>query len=309
MEDLNKNIEILERALQRERSARAEAEHLLEKKSLELFSANKRTDDLNIGLEKLVEQRTRAVTLAHEHVLAASKAKSRFLAAMSHEIRTPLNVIIGYCDYLVEISHEKQFDEETVTIMHNIEQSGHLLLNLISEILDLSKIESGKLEVVENVFSFEGFIDGIASIAHSLAAQKSIDLKISLSEGLPKELFFDEMRLKQVIVNLIGNAIKFTPSGKSVVLNIYEQQGELIFLIKDQGPGISDEDQIKIFEPFEQVSIGLGSAHQTPGIGLGLAIARELISLLKGRMWVDSKLGEGSSFFVAIKLVKNLPST
>lgn len=226
----------------------------------------------------------------------AEKAKSTFLANMSHEIRTPLNSIIGFSNILCEA------DLNEINLKHSkiISRSATSLLEIINDVLDISKIESGKLELVEDSFSLSEFIKNIVDLFSIRASEKNINFEYCLDERVPNYIFGDETRLRQVIFNLLSNAIKFTKSSGKVhfCINLIEQSKDLVkinFKIEDTGIGISADNIEKIFKPFSQADDRISRDYG--GTGLGLTICSDIIKLMNSRIKVDSTLGKGSSFY------------
>lgn len=237
----------------------------------------------------------------------ANEAKSSFLANMSHELRTPLNVILGYAQIL------SQDEKTTETVRENsraILHSGNHLLMLINDILDIAKIEAKKLELVANDFNLSRFLSDIAAMIELEAKEKNIVFKQFFSPDLPDVVKTDEKRLKQVLLNLLNNAIKFTSEGEVIFfvelatpLTPDSDRAEIIFTIKDTGGGIPNTALEKIFKPFEQVK-----SPQNPGsgTGLGLAISKEIVSKMGGDLKVASKIGKGSTFHFTLGLEKGV---
>lgn len=226
--------------------------------------------------------------------LEATQAKGDFLANMSHEIRTPLNAILGFIGLLKDKPH----DEESTKYLNTIDNSSHSLLGIINDILDFSKIESGKLDIDPVVFNPSKEFASTADLFRARCSEKHISFSIELSPNLPRGLKSDILRIKQVISNLISNAIKFTESYKSVILKIDYQNNLLSCSIQDQGIGISEEALYKIFDAFSQAEAS--TTRKFGGTGLGLAISSKLIGMLGGELKVESELGKGSRFFFEI---------
>ena len=242
--------------------------------------------------EKLIESEHQ-IKLAMEEATSANKAKSIFLARMSHELRTPLNAILGFANLLKKSLNINDQEKKNLDV---IKKSGDHLLSIINEILELSKIEAGKIELVPKTFEFHEFIKDIESMFAFRCESKGLNFKLNVDSNVPNIIKTDEQRLRQILINLLGNSLKFTKSG-GISLNIYEQSKKLFFEVKDTGIGIAIENQKKIFKPFEQIK---KDEYNSQGTGLGLSITKELISLMGGNIYLKSFLGKGSEFYFSI---------
>ncbi len=251
-------------------------------------------------LQDVVNERTEQLTkrnaelaIASEQAMAANKAKSAFLANMSHELRTPLNGILGYTQIFNRDKNLTPKQREGIQI---IQRSGEYLLTLISDILDLSKIEAGKIELYPADFQLKQFLAGIADLFTMRAMQKNVEFVYKFSERLPEGIHADEKRLRQVLINLLSNAIKFTEKGR-VQFKVDYYHDKTYFKIEDTGLGIAEGDLERIFLPFQQTG---SSNYRSEGTGLGLSITKTLVEMMGGKLHVESTLGQGSTFWMEL---------
>lgn len=254
------------------------------------ITERKRAEEEIRTLNRMLEQRNREVERANQ-------LKSEFLASMSHELRTPLNAIIGFSDLLRE-ERAGELNEKQNRYMTHIGQGGRHLLALISDILDLSKIEAGRLDLRIETFPASDAISEIMNAIRNSAAGNKLNLSSIVQPGL--EIAADRVRFKQILLNLLSNAVKFTPAGGTVTLEAHEEDSSCRIIATDTGIGIAPEDLESIFESFRQV--GETTKGVREGTGLGLAITRRLVEAHGGHISVDSELGKGSRFVVKLPL-------
>jgi signal transduction histidine kinase len=251
---------------------------------LQTFAAQSVLAIHNARLFREIEEKGRELEIANKH-------KSEFLANMSHELRTPLNAILGYTELILDNIYGN-VPEKIQEVLKRLEKSGRHLLRLINDVLDLSKIEAGQLTLFLNEYSMPEVVDTVVNSVESLAEEKNLALKVSVSPDLTVGKG-DQQRIAQVFLNLVGNAIKFTEEGE-VKVEVTSTNNKFFVAVSDTGPGISAADQQRIFEEFHQADSS--STRKKGGTGLGLSISKKIVEMHGGRIWVGSTLGKGSTF-------------
>jgi signal transduction histidine kinase len=275
-----------------------ELSHAFNRMLHNLVAMQQELRDVNGDLDRKVDELAQANLALFE----MNRLKSDFLATMSHELRTPLNSIIGFSEVLAS---NEQLNERQRRYANNIQTSGKMLLGMINDILDLAKIESGKMEVRSEDFSIRDVCEALVSLARPMAERKNIDLQCRLDDAIPL-LRQDSGKIRQVIYNLLSNAIKFTPEGGRVTLRARVDLRHIVIEVEDTGIGIAEEDREKIFEKFRQAG-GPGQqdgvlTREHQGTGLGLSIVRELTKLLGGDVRLESTPGQGSTFTIRLPM-------
>ena len=265
-----------------------------------------RLEESYAGLEQKVEERTRELERAlgeldekSRELETASKHKSEFLANMSHELRTPLNAIIGFSQVLRE-RMVGDVNEKQQEYLEDILASGNHLLALIDDILDLSKVEAGQIELEVAAFSLDEALERGVVMVRERALLDGVQITLSADPGADV-VEGDERQIRQVIFNLLSNAVKFTPAGGAVAVRATQVNGEVVVSVADTGPGIAPEDRERIFEEFQQTDSGI---EQGEGTGLGLALSKRLVELHGGRIWVDSETDKGSTFVFTLPVAR-----
>jgi signal transduction histidine kinase len=238
----------------------------------------------NARLFREIADKSRQLEVASQH-------KSEFLANMSHELRTPLNAIIGFSEVLMQHMFG-ELNEKQDEYLRDIYDSGRHLLSLINDILDLSKIEAGRMELELTDFDLPTAIDSALTLVRERATRRGIALHKTLA-GPVGQVQADERKVRQVVLNLLSNAIKFTPEGGRIEVEAVPRDGAVEVSVRDTGVGIAPEDQEAVFEEFRQVGT---SAAKQEGTGLGLALSRKFVELHGGKIWVQSEVGRGSTF-------------
>lgn len=228
-----------------------------------------------------------------QEAIAASRAKARFLANMSHEIRTPINAVLGMDEMILRESTESKIQEYAL----NIQSAGNNLLSIVNQILDISKVESGKIEIINENYDFSNLIKEVVNMVELKAKDKNLEFNMNINSKLPSSLYGDSLKIKQILVNLLNNAVKYTNEGSinfTVDGGTFENQVILFFTVRDTGIGIKEEDLPKLFEEFERVDEE--ASKHIEGTGLGMAITRRLLELMGSTLEVESSYGVGSTF-------------
>jgi signal transduction histidine kinase/CheY-like chemotaxis protein len=289
--------DLLQLLLQREQTARAQAESRLERTARELYDTNVLLQSLIVELDEKVAARTAEALAARDEAVAANHAKTAFLANMSHEIRTPLASIIGFAELLLERNHEVGREEALQTIMHN----GRHLLQIISDILDVSKIEAGSLELEHGDVNLAALLQETEDLVAPQVREKGLQFALQLELPLPLHVRADPLRLKQVLLNFTGNAAKFTARG-SVTLRARASRERLCLSVLDTGIGLDDAQRERLFQPFAQADVS--TTRRFGGTGLGLYICRRLAQMMGGDVDVQSTPGAGSCFTLQLPLAE-----
>ena len=257
---------------------------------LQTFAAQSVVAIHNAQLFSEIEEKGKELEIANKH-------KSEFLANMSHELRTPLNAILGFTELIIDNIYG-DVPDKIKEVLERVEKNGRHLLSLINDVLDLSKIEAGRLKLSISDYSMQSVIETAVTAVEALAMDKKLALSVTISGDMPKGKG-DEQRISQVILNLVGNAIKFTDQG-SIKVEAKTKNQEFIVTVSDTGPGLLEEDQKKIFEEFRQADGS--STRKKGGTGLGLSISKKIVEMHKGNIGVESTLGEGSTFWFSLPI-------
>jgi signal transduction histidine kinase len=258
---------------------------------LQTFAGQSALAIVNARLFRELETKSRELEIASRH-------KSEFLASMSHELRTPLNAVIGFSRVLLERTFG-DINERQDEYLRDILNAGRHLLELLNEILDLSKVEAGQMVLEPGTFNVSGALDHAAAMVRERATLHDIAVTVQIADDIGM-IDADERRFKQVVLNLVSNAVKFTPDGGRVSVHAYRDATDLVVTVTDTGIGVPVEDRERIFESFQQ---GRRGAAKEEGTGLGLTLSRRIVELFGGRMWLDSEVGAGSTFGFSIPVL------
>lgn len=252
-------------------------------------------------MAEAIQQRETSLQAARTQAERSDQVKSAFLASMSHELRTPLNAIINFTRYVAKGSLG-EVNAQQVETLNEVVDSGKHLLNLINDVLDMSKIEADSLTLfVEDDIDVKSILQSIVSTGKALTKEKSVEIQTDIQETLPR-IRADRQRVLQILLNVISNACKFTEQGH-IKVRAYATAEEMVFAIEDTGPGISGEDQTSVFQPFKQTTTGL---RQGGGTGLGMPISKSLAEAHGGQLWIESEIGKGSTFYCSIPIKSDL---
>ena len=267
---------------------------------------------LNKHLLSLIEDRTYDLQQAKEHAEHTTQSKTHYLAYVTHEIRNPVHGMLG----LVEASLEENLPNRAQKYLDTVQQSGEMLLLLLNDVLDLSKIEAGKLSLEYLDFNLNRNIHSVIDLLQGRLQQQELSIQVNIDPQLPAYIHSEPTRLKQILINLLSNAIKFTPQGGQISLQVYAKKDseqaekfQLFCCIKDTGQGISEENITNLFQAYQQADESI--SRQFGGTGLGLLLSRQLVEMMDGEIWVKSIVGKGSefSFYVQCRQVKNTPTS
>lgn len=286
----------LKQRLKRTEQALRAAEEIGEVKTREIYQANQKLQRLTHQLEELVAERTQELIKALDQALKASRAKSEFVNNMSYEVYTPLNAIIGVAEVLLKTP----LDNTQIKYVHTISNSSKSLLRTLHAILDFAKLETGKMRLGRSSFSLKQIVEESLKIIAEEAKQKDITLVTEVNESLPESIFGDSERVRQILLNLLSNAVKFTEKGKIILsAKLNAAQGfsnEVLVSIQDTGIGLEKDRFEAIFDTFQQKK-----DRKNGETGLSLSITKRLVEVMGGKIWVESELGKGATFFFTLQ--------